>query len=193
MEDLRNVMRLVDENATKLPEGDYLDICNGLQKIYRDRERREIPFIFDYENFNVFLRGQPDDVLDYFYDNYFTISLMNEDWFLTSQRQTLMDELKANKPIKRISKNVKYSAIRHYCRIHKVQLSEYTEEKLRQYLDESGHDIGDIGTNFDVGIKKLYKSYIAFENEYRRMYAERIYKRINAIDSAMFDLEEMQT
>jgi len=118
---------------------------------------------------------------------------MNEDWFLTSQRQTLMDELKANKPIKRISKNVKYSAIRHYCRIHKVQLSEYTEEKLRQYLDESGHDIGDIGTNFDDGIKKLYKSYIAFENEYRRMYAERIYKRINALDSAMFDLEEMQT
>jgi hypothetical protein len=118
---------------------------------------------------------------------------MNEEWFLTSQRQTLMDELKANKPIKRISKNVKYSAIRHYCRIHKVQLSEYTEEKLRQYLDESGHDIGDIGTNFDVGIKKLYKSYIAFENEYRRMYSERIYKRINALDSAMFDLEEMQT
>jgi len=193
MEDLKNVMRLIDENATKLPEGDYLDICNGLQKIYRDRERRELPFIFDYENFNVFLADQPDNVLDYFYDNYFSVSLMNEDWFLTSQRQCLLYELNSNKPIKRITKNIKCSAIKHYCRIHKIQLSEYTEEKLREYLDESGYDIGDIGTNFNTGIKKMYKSYIAFENEYRRMYAERIYKRINAIDSAIFDLEEMQT
>jgi len=39
MEDLRNVMKIVDENVHKISEGDYLKLCNLMHKIYKDKSK----------------------------------------------------------------------------------------------------------------------------------------------------------
>jgi hypothetical protein len=114
MDDLRNVMRVIDQNSDKLPEGDYLELCNLLRNVFRNQERREMNNLFDYENFDMYVPGQSDRVLDYFYDHYYQLSLDNERIFLVSQKNFLEDELEQNRPIMRNSKNVRLDAIMHY-------------------------------------------------------------------------------
>ena len=93
MDDLRNVMRVIDQNSDKLPEGDYLELCNLLRNVFRNQERREMNNLFDYENFDMYVPGQSDRVLDYFYDHYYQLSLDNERIFLVTQKNFLEDEL----------------------------------------------------------------------------------------------------
>jgi len=82
MEDLRHVMRIIDENSVKLPEGDYLEICNRLQNIFRNREVKEMTPIVDYEHFEIYMEGVTDTALDYFYDRYYSESLDRDIEFL---------------------------------------------------------------------------------------------------------------
>jgi hypothetical protein len=191
MEDLQNVMRIIDEHADKLPEGAYLAVCNHLQHAYRERTKRDMATIVDYENFDILLDGQPDDVLDHFYDYYYNISLMNEESFLLAQKRYLHTELDSNEPVRRITKSIKIEAIKQYCILHNIVLDQYDEEHLRIHLDQSECDLGDVGTNFEKGLKNMYKSYIALENNYRLTYSSAIKRRLNAINGWLENLEGM--
>ena len=191
MEDLQNVMRIIDEHADKLPEGAYLAVCNHLQHAYRERTKRDMATIVDYENFDILLDGQPDDVLDHFYDYYYNISLMNEESFLLAQKRYLHTELDSNEPVRRITKAIKIEAIKQYCILHNIVLDQYDEEHLRIYLDQSECDLGDVGTNFEKGLKNMYKSYIALENNYRLTYSLAIKRRLNTINGWLDNLEGM--
>ena len=191
MEDLRNVMRIIDEHADKLPEGAYLKVCNHLQNVYKERNKREMATIIDYENFDILLNDQPDDVLDHFYDYYYNISIMNEESFLLAQKTYLHGELNSNEPIRRVTKAIKSEAIKQYCLLHNVVLDEYDEHNLRVYLDDAGCDLGDIGTSFEKGLKNMYRSYIALENNYRLTYSSAIKRRLNAINGWLENLEGM--
>src|SRR6056300_404749 len=111
MDDLRNAMRVIDDNSDKLPEGDYLKLCNLLRNVYRREERKDMNMLVDYDTFNVYVPGQSDEVLDYFYDHYFQMSLENERLFLSSQKRYLESELEIHRPIMRISRRIKLDAI----------------------------------------------------------------------------------
>jgi hypothetical protein len=191
MEDLQNVMRIIDEHADKLPEGAYLEVCNHLQHAYRERTKRDMATIVDYENFDILLDDQPDDVLDHFYDYYYNISLMNEESFLLAQKRYLHAELDSNEPVRRTTKSIKIEAIKQYCILHNIVLDHYDEEHLRMYLDQSGCDLGDPGTSFEKGLKNMYKSYIALENNYRLTYSSSIKRRLNTINGWLENLEGM--
>jgi hypothetical protein len=191
MEDLRNVMQVIDQNSHNISEGDYLKLCNIMRKIYRDKSRQDMKTIVDYENFDVFVEDQSDQVLDHFHDHFYNISIMNEESFFRAQIEYLQNELDYHKPIKRITKYVKYSAIREYCHIHGIVLEVYDEDHLRRKMDEGGYDLGDVGTKFDRGVKRLYKSYIALENTYREMYRAGLNRKIRKIWGWIDNLEEM--
>lgn len=191
MDHLRNVMRIIDEHSDKLPEGAYLEVCKHLQTAYREKDKRDMMTLVDYENFDVLLDDQPDDVLDHFYDYYYNISLLNEESFLLAQKRYLEAELHSNEPVRRTTKAIKVEAIKQYCMLHNIALFEYDEEHLRMHLDQCGCDLGDIGTQFDKGIKNLYKSYVALENTYRRTYSSAIEKRLNTINGWLENLEGM--
>jgi hypothetical protein len=191
MEDLRNVMRIIDENATKLPEGDYLEICNRLQSIFKDKESKEMSPLFDYENFNFFVESIPDMALDYFYDHYYTESIENDIDFLNVQKSYLEDEIKEHKPFKRVTAYTKQKAILHYCWMHNMTLERYTPECLKQYLDERGYDLGDVGENFNVALKRMYRSYLVVENRYRELYRESMYRKINKLNGWIENFGDM--
>jgi len=191
MEHLRSVMSIIDQHADKLPEGAYLEVCNHLQHAYKERNKIEMATIIDYENFDIVLNDQPDNVLDHFYDYYYNISIMNEESFLLAQKRYLHTELNSNEPLRRISKTIKHEAIKQYCMLHNIALDQYDEEHLHTYLDQSGCDLGDPGTNFKKGIKNMYKSYLALENTYRHVYSSAIEKRLNIINGWLENLEDM--
>ena len=191
MDHLRNALRVIDQNSDKLPEGDYLEICNHLRNAYRDRDAKEMATLIDYEHFDIFVSNQPGDVLDHFYDHYYSTAILSEENFLRMQLTYLYDELNYNKPLQRATKSVKGEAIRQYCMLHNILLEQYDEETLRTHLDESGCDLGDSGTKFEKGVKQMYKSYIALENTYREIYSTAIQRRISKINGWIENLDDM--
>jgi len=190
MEELRNVMRVIDENSHRLPEGDYLTMCNLMRKIYNHKQSEEWTTLVDYELFDVYTPNESDDVLDHFHDYFYNISINNEETYLRIQIEYLQDELINNKPIKRVTNYVKHNAIKQYCEINHFILNRYDEEHLRQYMDEQQCDIGPAGTPFKKGVKTIYKSYIAIENTYRELYCEAIKKRIRKLYSWLSSLDD---
>jgi len=191
MEDLRHVMRIIDDNSQNLSEGDYLRICNLLQNVYKSREAKEMTPIFDYENFNIYVPIDDDRVVDYFYDYFYGSSLDNDVAFLESQQEYLQNELERCKPIKRITKYVKTQAIKHYCWMHDVRLDDYTEECLKAHHDEHGYDLGDPNVSFRFAITNVYRSYMNVENQYRTMYSSAIRAKISKIDGWIQALESI--
>ena len=45
MEQLRSIMTIIDKNQDKIPEGDYLDICDKLKNVYTDIQKDEVEII----------------------------------------------------------------------------------------------------------------------------------------------------
>ena len=191
MEDLRTVMQVIDQNAHNLPEGDYLKLCNTMRKLYKDKNSQNLRTIVDYENFNILPENESDNVLDHFHDYYYNESMMNEEYFIENQIEHLRRELSLNNPIKRVTKSIKEKAITQYCALHGIYLEYYDEETLRKRMDEHGCDIGDSGTKFDKGVRRLYKSYIAFENAYREIYRRGLNRKISELNGWLESLEEM--
>jgi hypothetical protein len=191
MEDLRHVMRIIDENSVKLPEGDYLEICNRLQNIFRNREVKEMTPIVDYEHFEIYMEGVTDTALDYFYDRYYSESLDRDIEFLMYQKRYLESEINCMKPLKRITKFTKYHAIRHYCQMHEIVLEQYSPEFLKKHHDEYGFDIGCPGESFNTGLQKLYRSYLMIENHYRNLYRVALEKKIEKIVGWIDNFDDM--
>jgi hypothetical protein len=189
MDDLRNVMRVIDDNSDKLPEGDYLQLCNLLRNVYRREERKEMNNLFDYENFDMYVPGQSDQVLDYFYDHYYQTSLDNERMFLKSQKNYLENELEIYKPIKRVSKHVRLDAIQHYCFLNNILITQHTPEKLREFQIANNLFVDE--KKFQKHLQKIYKGFIHMENTYRNLYRGVVCERIEKIERWMDEIENM--
>ena len=184
MEDLQNAMRVIDDNSDKLPEGDYLKLCNYLKNVYKQEAKKDINTLVDYDTFNINVPGQDDQVLDYFYDHYYQMSLDNDRLLLSSQKRYLESELEIHRPITRISKHVKFDAIRHYCMLNNILLSEYTPEKFMEYTKLNQKD-------FNKQVKRICRGFIHMENFYRNFYRGVIMERLEKIERWMEELECM--
>lgn len=158
MENLMKAMRVIDQNSSLIPEGDYLEICNYLKAAYNQRSDPES--FFDYENFRILPPSQDDGIVSYFYNHYLDVALEFDIDFIYSQIHYLENELVNYKSIRRISKPLKKRVLKHYCRIYNVDPGEgeqYFEPKL---------------------LTKLCRSYIEIENDFRSRYREVIEKKI---------------
>ena len=189
MDDLRNAMRVIDENSNKLSEGDYLQLCNLLRNVYRYEERKEMNNLFDYRTFNMFVPGESEEERDYFYSHYYQTSLDNELMFMKSQRHYLESEIEIHRPIQRISKNVKLDAIKQYCGINDIRLGQYTIERFKEY-----HIINRLFVSdkiFENGLRNICKTFIHMENKYRNLYCGVIMERIEKIEGWLDTIEDM--
>lgn len=189
MEDLQNVMRVIDKNSDKLPEGDYLELCNLLRNVFRNEERKVVNTIFNYENFDLYVPGQHPRVTDYFYDNYFTTSINHDRTFLRSQIAYLEGELEYSRPQQRISKYVKQDALIHYCSMNDINIDECNEESLKQYKINNGTYIDD--RTFKKYIRTICKGYMHIDNIYRVMYSNLILDRIERLSGCLDDLDDV--
>ena len=189
MEDLQNVMRVIDKNSDKLPEGDYLELCNLLRNVFRNEERKVVNTIFNYENFDLYVPGQHPRVTDYFFDNYFTTSINHDRTFLRSQIAYLEGELEYSRPLQRISKYVKQDALIHYCSMNAINIDECNEESLKQYKINNGTYADD--RTFKKYIYTICKGYMHIDNIYRVMYSNLILDRIERLSACLDDLDDL--
>lgn len=189
MEDLLHVMRIIDDNSHNLPEGDYLQVCNLLQNAYKTHEVKEMTTLFDYENFAFHVPAITDDAIDHFYNEFYELSIDRDIGFLEYQAMYLKHEIERSKPLKRVTKYIKTQAIKHYCWLRDIELTENTSECLRVYIDEHGLDLSSLGITFNTALKFLYKMYLDLENQHRSMYTWAMRQRLSKIDGWIQELE----
>jgi hypothetical protein len=189
MEDLRDAMRIIDENSDKLSEGDYLKLCNSLKNVYRCEERKDLDNLIDFESFNLYVPGENDEFLDYFDTFYYQTSLDNEQLFLKTQMNYLESELEIHRPIRRTTKTITSDALRHYCYMNNITLTQYTPELFKNY--QILHNTYISEGKFKKGLQNICKSFIRVENTYRNLARGAIMDRIEKIERWIENLEDM--
>ena len=164
-------MHLIDKHSDKIPEGDYLEICNNLKKAYTTRT--DPLLFFDYEN----IRICPDDGdlnIAYFYiDHYFERAIDTDGDFIQSQINYLENEISLHSPLQRISKSLRERVLRQHCTIGGVDPEVRYQHFNKQF------------------ITKCCRVYIELENEFRSRYREAIMKRIYILEETIENLTQL--
>lgn len=175
MEPIRDLMRIIDDNSSRLDEGDYLRICNLLKNIFSREDTRATPKLFDYDNFDM----EIDEGDEYYKSHYIEMAKQNDFDFLEFQRSYLFNEFDNWHPIQRISRIHKIAAISHECNQKNIILDEYTPEEYERTLNLSKKECA-------ARLKEIYKRYMKYENRFRELYRGAITERCDKIDD-MFD------
>ena len=189
MEDLRAVMQIIDRNSDSISEGDYLELCNRMKKLYKTKGGYRT--LFNYEEPMVDTLNQSDATIDYFENHYIDRALDVDKSFLEIQMDYILRERDAHKPIKRLTKRIRETAISHYCTMHNIILDENTPECLKSFHEESGYILGDLQDTFEVALDKLYKSYMYVENQYRYNLRDLVEKRAERMAWMIDDLDSV--
>ena len=173
MTELLRVMQIIDENSTLLPEGDYLEVCNLLKKSYD--VRTDPVFLFEYDNFRI-PPVAPIDTFRYFYDYYYDKGLRMDSDFIHGQIRYLEDELDTNQPLKRITKTIRATVMRHCCMMHGDMTSELTLEDMNLNATE---------------FRNMCRTYIFIENEFREKYRNSIIEKIMWLEESDGHLDSL--
>lgn len=189
MDELQNVMRIIDSNSDKLPEGDYLELCNSLGKVYKQKEKP--PFIFDYEPFNLIIRSRNPLLETYFYDYCYDEAIQMDYDYLKYIEAYLEEEISRNTPLIRITKNIKREAIYHHCKMNNIILEEYTIENLKKYSEENNIDIGEGIKPYEKLVRSMCKTYMYVENQMRAKYIIQVREKLKKIHGWLEDLDEI--
>lgn len=160
MDDLLRAMQLIDKHSDKLPEGDYLDICNHLKRAYN--KRVDPVYFFDYDDFAILPIGPSAETFQYFHDYFFDKALNLDSDYIRGQISYLEKELGECRPVKRITKRVRDRVLRHYCQIHGVESAVFSKKDL----------------------DSMCKAYVGVENDFRARYRASIEQRINWLEQS---------
>jgi len=174
MDNLLRAMQIIDGHSDKLPEGDYLELCNLLKDAYN--KRSDPVFFFDYDAFDIPPIGSSMEIFTYFHDMYFEKALDLDSDYIDGQIQYLDKEFNYYRPIRRVTKNIKDSVLKHYCNIYDLPHEDMTLEQL-----EIGKDT----------FHNMCKTYINVENHFRMRYREAIEKRIQWLEEANERMESL--
>lgn len=174
MNDLSEVMQLIDKHANKLPEGDYLGICNLLKKLYS--RRAEPDFFFDYDTFDVPQNGQTRELYEHFFNFYINKALNADIDYIGGNIEYLRKELTHITPLKNKTKKVRNHAFRHYCLSLDLIPEDYTPS--------------DLGLNTQ-DISRMADNYMLIENRFRDKYRKEIERRLDNLEDAEDKLYEI--
>lgn len=192
MEDLHAIMQIIDNNSNSIPEGQYLELCNRMRKLYK--LNGDYKTLFDYEEsiINILNINTDDDGhTRYFENHYLDTSIDVDRMYLENQIEYLTREEESFRPLKRVSKTVRYFAIKQYCDMNNIRLERNTSECLKKFHEENGLTLGSGCRGFNLSLKRIYKTYMAVENNYRHRMRTLINKRIDQLHSKLEDLEEI--
>lgn len=185
MDSIREIMRIIDDNSSKIDEGDYLRLCNLMKTIFSREDSREAPKLFDYDNFDF----EVDEGDDYYKNHYLEMSKQNDFDFLEFQRGYLFSEFDNWNEIKRMSRAYKIAAITHVCNDKGIILDEYTPEEYETHMMETNQfrDKKELKTH----MKEIYSRYLKYENKYRHMYRTILSDRCDKIDNLLEDIYDL--
>ena len=171
MDDFLQAMQLIDKHSDKLPEGDYLEICNRLKNAYN--KRADPVYFFDYDTFSIPQIGPTREIFQYFHDYYFDKALSIDSDFIHGQITYLEKEIQEGQPIQRITKKVRNDVKRHYCFIHGLDTEEV-----------------DVGFS-EADWNQMSKTYVEIENDFRAKYLEAVKKRLEWLEESDDRLDTM--
>ena len=174
MENLVKIQGFIDKHANTTPEGEYLELCNATRDLFRCKTDS---YVFNHEYKILEDDEDEDETVEYFNKGYkeriksYEIKILNNYAFM------LECELKDLKELKRITKSIRFKAVKHYCRIHNIRLQEYTPEGLKKKQEEGGY-IFTNHKNFEKGFDNLCKSYMSIQNNFMEECSEKISDKI---------------
>tara|TARA_B110000503_G_scaffold88780_1_gene134579 strand:+ start:904 stop:1428 length:525 start_codon:yes stop_codon:yes gene_type:complete len=174
MNELSEVMQLIDKNSDKLPEGDYLAICNHLKNVYTNRI--DPVFFFEYDTFDIPHIGPTLGVYEYFHEFYINQAIGLDIDYISGQIDFLRKEYNRTTPIKRRTKSIKELVVRHYCLSNDMIPEDHTPEELGLKNED---------------IMNMAKDYIQIENNFREQYRQSIERRLDILEDAEDKLYEM--
>lgn len=193
MDELLEVMQLIDKNSDKLSEGDYLDICNCLKKAYSKRADPE--FFFDYDNFNIPALGPTREVYDYFRNYYMDQGIALDSDYISGQIDYLRKELEGTHTLKRRTKYIQETSVRHYCLSNNLDPGDYINYTIRN--DEGVER----SSTWDDTLERLHltsedvmsmaKTYMQIENSFRDQYRNAIERKLDKLEEAEDKLDEL--
>jgi hypothetical protein len=161
-EDLKNAMRIIDKYSDKIPEGDYLELCNSMRDAYNQHEMQQTQnyvarSIFP-ENLHINdVRVDDEESLVYFYE-VFEERMRKIDVTLKRQEMRSITRIVHGlPPLRRRTNKITEEVIRHFCNIHNVEIPEYTAECFEEFIAPKDQ------------LDKLCFDYMNTENKFREM------------------------
>lgn len=116
MENLRNIMRCVDDISNMIPEGIYLEMCDNLKQVHHNLPQNDDPPVTDNRRptpvnvpFQVVMPGFTSEWNDEWVQNERSLRRLTVDLKITEK------SLRKLKYIGNITKKVKEDAIRDFC------------------------------------------------------------------------------
>jgi len=157
MDKLKRVMRIVDEHAHKIPEGDYLELCNVMRDLYNEKDDEILSRMSVFNGFTVEEIGIEFEASEYFHDIF--EERMNKMEILL--KQTEMDRIKKLihelRPVRRITTQIKRDVIQHFANINNFVLPDDSIEYFELYVDS------------DFGLTQMCRNYMDIENQFRQI------------------------
>jgi len=183
MNAIKKIMTLIDKNSHTLPEGEYLEICQALKEAYQDPSKPASIFrdtVMDE-------LGDDDDSSSYFTEYYNNFAFRIECDYNYTQIEMLKKMCVDMKPLSYATAAIKDLAIRHYCSINHIHDIEFTEDGLRQYLEDTGNILCATHEKrgFKPAVKQMYKSFLVLENTFREECVEAFKHKIREIKMYM--------
>lgn len=168
-DDLKNAMRIIDKISDKIPEGDYLDLCNIMRDLYnRDDYDTELtvnarslfpePIFID----DIYLDDESISHFQTVYEN----SMRYVDVQAKENEIKMIDKMiKRIKLLHRMTPSVVRQAIRHYYESHGIYIYDYTPEMFESLVGDK-HEL-----------RTICLGYMNTENTYRNTLIRNLQRR----------------
>jgi hypothetical protein len=174
MEDeLMKAMRIIDKHSDKMPEGDYLSLCNIMRDVYKGATpdtpepvgaRSVFPEAILVDDVEL------DDESVMYFQTHYENKMRCVDIDIKQAEMKIIDNIiKNTKIIQKTTTSVMRLAIRYYCESHNLYLDDYSAEEYLTYL----------GTRRDLD--SICRSFIATENRYRNTLIRDLHRRWTSI------------
>jgi hypothetical protein len=168
-DDLKHAMQIIDKHADKMPDGDYLELCNVMRDIYKS----EVETITEnITGRSIFPEGMMiDDVeLDvdsiHHFQNVYENAMRAFDVQLKEMEIKMIDKMIKNiKIIRRITPKIRARALHHYYESHNIYLDDYTDETFERLVGDKRE------------LKSICNGYVSTENRYRRTLVRDLHRR----------------
>jgi hypothetical protein len=168
-DDLKNVMRIIDKHADKMPDGDYLELCNTMRDIYQAESDNTAETISAR---SLFPEGIPLEDLDidnesrlHFYTNYENMMRCMDVQIKEDEIKMLDKAIKKIKMLRRMTPNVVSDALKHHYEVHFIYLDDYTADTFEAMVGTKDQLIN------------ICKSYMEMENRFRSLFRRNLNMR----------------
>jgi hypothetical protein len=190
MEAITEVMSLIDTHCEKIPEGDYLTMCNRLRSIFTivngsvdtesdgvDETDTEDEYTPTDITVNVipFTPTPTTRMYGVGVDMDARRSILNREYIaIVGQLKTLNRMLKRNRVIRNITARVKREAVKSFCSNRLLRLDDYIFSEL----------VGKYPQYMISDERRFYLEYIAYQNEIVRETISQIINEIETLEIA---------